>query len=79
MGGQLASYQGSAESVEPEDRIRFYRPDFAADLRRNAIVSVAAGEAYRIDHVYPADDEFQSARVIPLTATEADGLPVADE
>lgn len=74
--GNLPGLQGSAQTVEPEDRIRFQMSDFPAPLRRNAVISVETGEAYRIDHVYPADDEFQSARVIVLSPDEATGLPV---
>lgn len=71
-----AGMPGSAQMVVSEDRIRFFLPDLPAIRRVNAIVSVEAGEAYRIEFLYPADDEWQFARVVPLTAAEATGLPV---
>lgn len=43
---------------------------------RNAVISLAAGEAYRIDHVQPADDEFVTAAIVKLIGGDADGLPV---
>lgn len=67
---------GSAQVATEEDRIRFYLSQFAAPLRVRAVVSIEAGEAYRIDHLYPVDDQFQTARVVRLTAAEAAGLPV---
>ncbi|HYD04655.1 MAG TPA: hypothetical protein VEC60_02975 [Reyranella sp.] len=43
---------------------------------RNAVISVAVGEAYRIDRALPADDEFVTVHIVPLSAAEAAGLPV---
>jgi hypothetical protein len=76
MQGELSGLQGAATRAEPEDRIRFDLSEFPAALRRLAIVSVEAGEAYRIDHLYPADLGYQTARVLRLTAEEADDLPL---
>lgn len=73
---EMPGLTGGAAMATPEDRIRFLLSELAAPLRAKAIVSVAAGEAYRIDHLYPVDDEFQTARVVRLTAAEAAGLPV---
>jgi hypothetical protein len=67
--------KGSAQMASSEDRIRFYLPEVPAP-RRNGVVSVEPGEAYRIDFLYPVDDQFQTARVVRLTAAEAAGLPV---
>lgn len=39
-------------------------------VQRNAIVSVSATEAYRVDHVLPADDQFQTAWAAPILAAE---------
>jgi len=65
---------GAIHATLAEDRIRFLLPEFSAPLRNNALVSIEPGEAYRIDHLYPADDEFQTARVTRLSAAEAAGL-----
>ncbi len=45
---------------------------------RGAIVSFEAGEAYRIDHMLPVDDQFQTGEVTRLTAAEAADLLVPD-
>jgi len=74
--GDLALLNGAATVAEPEDRIRFQRSELPAFIRLNAVFSVEAGEAYRIEQLYPEDDEFQTARVTRLTAAEATGLPV---
>lgn len=65
-----------AQMAEPEDRLRFNLSEFPHPLFNNAVVSVEPGEAYRINHLYPVDLGFQTARVTPLTATEAAALPV---
>jgi hypothetical protein len=71
----LGDLQGmGAVRVEPEDRLRFDLTELVP--RRLAIVSVEAGEAYRIEHTYPADCGYQTARVTPLDDDEAVGLPV---
>lgn len=74
----MQSQDGGAEMANAEERIRFHLPEFAAPLRRNAVVSIEAGEAYRIDHIYPEDDQFQTARVVRLSASEAMSLPVPE-
>jgi hypothetical protein len=72
-----AAQEGSAMMTNPEDRLRFDLAEFSAPLRvQTAVVSVEAGEAYRIDHLYPADLGYQTARVTRLSASEAAGLPV---
>lgn len=73
--GDLSSMPGAAQMIVSEDRLRFDLSEITT-IRRNAIVSVEAGEAYRVDHLYPADLGYQTARVIPLSADEATGLPV---
>lgn len=69
---------GSMSMATSEDRIRFFLPELPAIRRVNGIVSVEAGEAYRIEFLYPADDEWQTARVVPLSTAEATGLPVPE-
>lgn len=78
MVGALPLLQGAAEVAEPEDRLRFDLSEIPAPLtlRRGGVVSVEVGEAYRIDHLYPVDLGYQTARVTRLAAAEADGLPV---
>ncbi len=41
-----------------------------------AIISIEAGEAYRVDNLMPPDDQFVTAEVIRLSARQAQGLPV---
>lgn len=77
MVGVLPLLQGAATAAEPEDRLRFDLSEFNAPLRaQSGVVSVEPGEAYRIDHLYPADLGYQTARVTRLTAADATGLPV---
>lgn len=45
---------------------------------RNAVISLAGGEAYRVDHVQVPDDEFVTAAVVQLIGGDADGLPVPE-
>lgn len=75
-GTQMDAADGGVAMMNPEDRIRFDLSEFDAPLRHNGVVSVETGEAYRIDHLYPADLGYQTARVLRLTAAEAGGLPV---
>lgn len=44
--------------------------------QRLAVVSIATGEAYRIDNVLPADDITIRAEVIKLPVSQTIGLPV---
>lgn len=76
MTGDLPGYSGGAQMAVTEDRIRFFLPELPAIRRNGAIVSVEAGEAYRCEFFYPEDDEWQTARVVPLKAAETVGLPV---
>jgi len=81
MTGDLQGFHG-AERAEPEDRVRFDLSEFpilpADRPRRGGIVSVEAGEAYRIDHLYPADLGYQTARVTRLDPADAVGLVVPE-
>jgi len=76
--GELPGYQGAATLVISEDRIRFQLSQIPS-LRRGAVVSVEEGEAFRVDHTYEVDLGYQTARVLPLSAAEADGLPLPDD
>ena len=75
--GDTPGSNASAQMVVSEDRLRFNLSEIAV-LRRNAIVSVESGEAYRLDYMYPADNGFQTARVVPLSAADAAGLAVPE-
>lgn len=46
--------------------------------QRGALVSVAPGEAYRVDVVLPHDDITVTAKVVKLSASEAKGFPVPE-
>lgn len=72
-----ADQEGSAQRTNTEDQLRFRLSQFSAPLRsRTGIVSVEAGEAYRIEFLYPTDLGYQTARVTRLSAAEASGLPL---
>ena len=75
--GDLQSMHGAAQMAVSEDRLRFDLSEIAV-LRRNAIVSVEAGEAYQVEFLYPADLGYQTARVVPLPEAETTGLPVPE-
>lgn len=76
MIGDAPGFGGAAEMAITEDRIRFLRSELPDYLRQNAVVSVEAGEAYRVEFWYPLDDQFITGRVVPLTEGEATGLPL---
>lgn len=77
--GEMNGYDGAATMAFTEDRIRLRRSELPDFLRTGSIVSVEAGEAYRVEFWYPRDDEFITARVVPLTEAEAEGLPLSGE
>lgn len=79
MVGEMNGYDGAATMAFTEDRVRFVRAELPDFLRTGSIVSVEAGEAYRVEFWYPRDDEFITARVVPLTEAEAEGLPLPGE
>jgi len=73
----ITGFQAGAFAIETADappRLRFDLLEITPV--RGAFVSVAAGEAYRIDRVGEKDDEFVDADVIRLSAADAAGLPV---
>lgn len=74
--GESPLYGGEAMMAITEDRLRFKRSELPDHLRVKSVVSVEAGEAYRIEFWYPRDDQFITARVTPLLEAEAEGLPV---
>lgn len=68
------------ETAEVSTEILFLRfmRDELAQPKRNAIVSVAEGEAYRIDHALAPHGLTIDATVTRLDAAEAEGLPLPD-
>lgn len=66
-----------AERTEENPSIIFLVSEIAAP-ERNAIVSVVAGEAYRIDYVEPTDNLTVTAKCLRLNASEAADLPVPE-
>lgn len=74
LGDQTGTNLASAEREEIIPRILFMRSELPFPAR-GAIISVEPGEAYRIDHVEPADDITITANVIRLSKREAEGLP----
>lgn len=63
-----------AEREEVTPRLVFWVSEIVPD--RLAVVSVAAGEAYRVETVEPKDGLSVTANVVRLSAAEAAGLPV---
>ena len=66
-----------AERMETTPRIVLDRSEIEKPVR-NGILSVAQGEAYRIQNVHPADGEFVTVAVTPLSAADAAPLPVPE-
>lgn len=64
-----------AEAMESMPRIVFWREEFSA-IERGAIISVEAGEAYKIDSVEPPDGLTITAPCTRLSAAQAAGLPL---
>ena len=67
--------EGFAQMLDQTPRIIFERSAVRTP-RRDGIVSVAPGEAYKIGATRPPDDEYITAEVAQLSDAEAAGLPV---
>lgn len=72
MAGTNLSY---AETQEINPHIIFMVDELAAPVR-NAVVSIALGEAYRIDNVKPPDDITVTAETTRIPVKNTIGLPV---
>lgn len=76
---QLGDMKGTsfsfAEKEEVKPKIIFLVEEVPAPVR-NAIVSIAPGEAYRIDHTLKPDGLTVTAEVLRLSETEAALLPI---
>jgi len=64
-----------AQREEDNPSIIFLYSEIPAP-ERNALVSVADGEAYRIDHTKPRDNLTITASCLRLSASESAGLPL---
>lgn len=76
-GDQPGTNFASAERRVIVPHLIFFKSQLPT-IDRNAIVSVEAGEAYAIDHIYPADDLTVKAEVKKLRAAETTALPIPD-
>ena len=65
-----------ATRQEVTPKIRFDLTEI--DPVNGAIISIEAGEAYRVDNVQPPDDQFVTAEAIRLSEKQATGLPVPE-
>ena len=80
--GDLPGSEGWAEREDTQPRLVFWREELPAapdaPMRMGGIISVEAGEAYRLGIAHPVDDVVQVWEVTPLDAEEATGLPLPD-
>ena len=70
-----AKLQSDAEREEETPKLVFDLLEIAHPAR-NAIVSFAFGEAYRVDNTFPRDDQFQKANAVRLDSSDSVGLPI---
>ncbi len=78
LGDQKGTNFNSAEMLDRQPQMIFLREQ-GVTPRRNAIVSVAPFEAYRIGVVHPADDITISADIVSVQKSETVGLPVPED
>lgn len=78
IGGDVeGGYQYGAERFDQTPRLVFLLSDFTTvQPARFGIVSIEAGEAYRIDSMREADDITITANVVRLHGSETIGLPL---
>lgn len=70
--------KGYATFAQVTPRIIFFRSTLE-NARHGSIFSIAPGEAYRVERTDPPNDITRTADVMPLSAAEAEGLPVPDD
>lgn len=76
IGGDIENgYQYGAERFDQTPRLVFLISEVPSPAR-GGIVSVEAGEAYRIDSIREPDDITVTANVIRLTGEDTAGLPL---
>lgn len=78
VGDLQGGGEGWAEREDTQPRLVFMRAELPEGFRVNAIISVEAGEAYRIATILPPDDIVQLAEVVPLDEADAEGLPLPE-
>lgn len=81
IGDQAGTSLSTAERAEAVPTIVFWRDELTAiavTLTRNMVVSVAEGEAYNIDRVWPHDQETIKCDVTRLDAADSAGLPLPE-
>lgn len=79
--GMQGAESGLAVRRESKPKLLFMRDELADAgivLKRNAVVSVEPGEAYRLDNADAPDDITVTFFVTVLTSNDADGLPVPE-
>lgn len=74
LGGMAGTNFHAAERHEALPQIIFWRDELPTPVR-GALVSVEPGEAYRVDHVMPPDDQTITATVVILKASDTTALP----
>ena len=75
--GQPPGGEEYATRTETEPKIIFNAVEVPAPRPQTGVVSVEAGEAYKIDHCDPVDDAgYITARVTHLPVAATTGLPV---
>ena len=62
------TYPAETENASP--KLRFDLTEIA-HISRGAVVSIEAGEAYKIDHTLPHDDQFQTAAATRMSIADA--------
>jgi len=75
MGDMKGTNFHFAQHEEVSPKVILWRAEIAAPVR-GAIISLAAGEAYRIDHTDPFDGLTITAECLRLTPGEAADLPL---
>ena len=78
VGDLTGAGEGWAQREDTAPRIIFWRDQLPGPLRKNDVISVEVGEAYRIETVEPVNDQTVTAKVVPLTESQAEGLPVPE-
>lgn len=81
LGDQAGTSLNSAQRIEPDPRAIFWRSELIAKgitLARNAVLSVADGEAYRLGPVKPHDQETISVPITRIKPSETVGFPLPE-
>lgn len=74
--GDAKGYDGAAERRDTKPRLLFLRSE--VEPERGAVVSIEAGEAYKVDLTQPPNDITTTAEVKRLSASAAAAYPVPE-